>query len=347
MPLQHVIMFACVGLGLTAAVSFVLLVVLYAVQEHRQKAQLARTDADKSEITILFQTMRDVVGQQKELAKQFNSDLDAKMGVVKQILAQSLEKNKKLYEQQRALAAELDGAKARMRAMQQELENLRGLPRDNPPAPLDSPRAGRQPQKKTSSPTPEGLGFIVPETPEPITGAEAPMHRESPSPTAPMHRESPSPTAPMDTLIIGRPPRGEKRPSPESIRIPNDEALAGTGLTRAQYQKWIGDALDQATVREEEVVEPPAPITPEDAAKARDAFRALLDLERQHPLRERDAGQEANAHGGNGAHGGMALQQRILEYHDAGMTVSQIARELGIGKGEVRLMISLAQQDRP
>ena len=38
-----------------------------------------------------------------------------------------------------------------------------------------------------------------------------------------------------------------------------------------------------------------------------------------------------------------ALQQRIVEYSQAGMAVSDIARELGIGKGEVRLMLSLAK----
>jgi hypothetical protein len=337
MPLQQVIMLACVGLGLTAGASFVLLVVLYALEERRRKAQLARTDADKSEITILFQTMRDVVGQQKDLAKQFNNDLDAKMGVVKQILAQSLDKNKKLYEQQRALAADLEDAKAQMQAMQQELEGLRGLtpgnsaPRKNPPPATPKPRVA-------TPETPTGLGFIVPDVPEPIT--------EAPSPTPPAPAPAPAPVEPMENVIIGRPRRGEKRPSPESIRIPNDETLAGTGLTRAQYQKWIGDALDQASVREEEEVEPPAPIAPEDASKARDAFRALLDLERQQALRGVSGGQEQRATGGNGAQGGAAVQQRILEYHDAGMTVSQIARELGIGKGEVRLMISLAQQER-
>ena len=41
------------------------------------------------------------------------------------------------------------------------------------------------------------------------------------------------------------------------------------------------------------------------------------------------------------------LQQRVLEYSEAGMTVAQVSRELGIGKGEVRLMLSLARQQSP
>ena len=344
MPLQQIIMFACVGLGLTAAASFILLVGLYAAEERRRKTQLARTNADKSEITILFQTMRDVVGQQKDLAKQFNSDLDAKMGVVKQILAQSLDKNKKLYEQQQALAEELDAAKAQMETMRRELATLRGMSPDEvraekrtaPPATLKTPDA-------IVEPVPGGLGFIVPDIPEPLTD-ESPKSEGS-NASRPAKTET-VPQDTMDTVIIGRPKRGERRPSPEDIRIPNDEALAGTGLTRAQYQKWIGDALEQASIREEEAVEPPAPIAPEDAAKARDAFRALLDLEREHALRGNQLGVEDHPNGGNGAHGSAALQRRILEYHEAGMTVPQIARELGVGKGEVRLMLSLAQQER-
>jgi predicted transcriptional regulator len=34
----------------------------------------------------------------------------------------------------------------------------------------------------------------------------------------------------------------------------------------------------------------------------------------------------------------------VYEYHDAGMSVGEIAQELGIGKGEVRLVISLRQK---
>ena len=52
--------------------------------------------------------------------------------------------------------------------------------------------------------------------------------------------------------------------------------------------------------------------------------------------------------GGNGAAtpppAAVPLQQRVLEYSQAGMGVAEIARELGIGKGEVRLMLSLAKQ---
>ncbi|MGC8739465.1 MAG: DUF6115 domain-containing protein [Candidatus Hydrogenedens sp.] len=36
------------------------------------------------------------------------------------------------------------------------------------------------------------------------------------------------------------------------------------------------------------------------------------------------------------------IQKMVLEYHNAGMTTGEIAKELGITKGEVRLILSLA-----
>ena len=36
-----------------------------------------------------------------------------------------------------------------------------------------------------------------------------------------------------------------------------------------------------------------------------------------------------------------ALHARVYDYNDASMSVAQIAQELGIGKGEVRLILSL------
>ena len=53
-----------------------------------------------------------------------------------------------------------------------------------------------------------------------------------------------------------------------------------------------------------------------------------------------DAGRERN-----GGEYLTPIQQRVYEYSDAGMRVPEIARELGVGKGEVRLILSL-RQDR-
>jgi hypothetical protein len=46
-------------------------------------------------------------------------------------------------------------------------------------------------------------------------------------------------------------------------------------------------------------------------------------------------------HDGNGGQYLTPIQKRVYEYSDAGMRVPEIARELGVGKGEVRLILSL------
>lgn len=329
MSLQQLIQFGSLGLGAVATVSFAVLAGLYAYNERRRRAQLENTEADKAEITILFQTMRDVVGQQKSLARQFNQDLDAKMNVVKHILAQSLEKNKKLYDEQRALAAELEAAKAQVFTMQkqmaymrEETERLKGeRPEAGKAHVPGTPVRGGDAHDTSGGP---GLGVVLPHG-----RADAPP--EAAKPAGPSDAPEPAPA------IIGKPQRGERRPSPGELRVPEGEALTGTGLTRAHFEKWVGDALDQARGRGAAEEPPPAPAVPEDPEAARKAFRTLLDKDR--------AVQDAPRAGGNGAHALAPLQRRVVEYHDAGMTVQQIAQELGIGKGEVRLMLSLARQD--
>ncbi len=109
------------GLAILSFGAFCLLVGLYWLNERRQKATYERAKADLADTALLFQTMRDVVRQQKKLAKEFNSDLDAKITGVKQVLARSLEKNEKLFERQRTLTAELEEAKAQLASLQAQL----------------------------------------------------------------------------------------------------------------------------------------------------------------------------------------------------------------------------------
>ena len=95
------------------------------------------------------------------------------------------------------------------------------------------------------------------------------------------------------------------------------------------------------------------PETTEDADAARDAFKALLDYEEQREQDEAVAPSEAaqdepvpvaTPAGNNGHTSPTPLQTRVYEYNDAGMTVAQIAKEMGVGKGEVRLILSLRKE---
>ena len=115
---------------------------------------------------------------------------------------------------------------------------------------------------------------------------------------------------------------------------------------------WVGldfggDAPDPLPF----VVPDEAPEHPEDPEAAREAFRALLNMDPVEPARQdrrsarpaQYSPQDQVSQGGNGRGRLSPVQARVYEYTDAGMTVSQISKELGIGKGEVRLIQSLRE----
>lgn len=100
---------------------------------------------------------------------------------------------------------------------------------------------------------------------------------------------------------------------------------------------WVGLDFDRA---EEEPETSPVPAgipeQPEEPGKAREAFRALLNMDTE------DRDDEPPGHApDNGRDAASLLRGRVYEYKDAGMTIAQTARELGIGKGEVRLILGL------
>jgi hypothetical protein len=111
-----------------------------------------------------------------------------------------------------------------------------------------------------------------------------------------------------------------------------------------------GDEPDPSVVAQQSHKQPPRekrsapavlpPESPEDAEAARAAFRKLMSLQDQPEPAAAELRVPAR-NGGNGRGDVSPIQQRVYEYSDAGMSVSQIAHELGMGKGEVRLMISL------
>jgi len=82
---------------------------------------------------------------------------------------------------------------------------------------------------------------------------------------------------------------------------------------------------------------------PSDAESAREAFLSLLNRESTPPPKADAAAPPEPAREPPNGSGGItpALKGRVLEYSNAGMTISQIAKELGVGKGEVRLILSL------
>ena len=340
--------------GLAVAVFFG---VLIRHTEKKADQRLKQARADITDMTILFQTMRDIIGQQKALARDFNEELEHKMEQVKHILNQGMEKNKQLYDKQQRIAIELEEAQARIDGLYRQLAQ-------NPPAagPNGAPApTAAAPERATSLLVKRPIPHPV-APPAPAPSAVTPSEQKS----VPAPRPADAPTMdPRDVPGMAR----EQRPRParplspapqarQPALSPAEEArLADTGVTRAPFTSWIAEDLlerEGPAPRREAPrrAEPdPADRGPGNGDAAREAFRALLNMPapREQETAPLDVipGGEAWPVQAEPETASVPLQQRVLEYSEAGMTIAQVSRELGIGKGEVRLMLSLAKQQAP
>jgi hypothetical protein len=317
---------ALIGMAFFALLSFVLLVILYWNNERKRRARQMQQRADMADLSILFQTIRDVVSQQKALAKEFNQELDKKMHLVKQVLVRGVEKNERLHERQQLLSQALEDAQARLESLQRQIGFLR-----------EAVEASVERLGRVEAMTPPAA-HSIPSTPPPIPSRPPIAPEASTPPRAP--REEP-PRSPAPVLR----PREEREPL---FAVPeNSPAISSTAFSEWDSPEFPADITEAAPVP---TVSPPAP---GDADAARREFRAILDLDVEPAARPGEPAfvhapppdpARRSAESGNGSRGMAPLQKRVAEYSQAGMTVAEIARELGIGKGEVRLMLSLAKQ---
>ncbi|MCX5756906.1 MAG: hypothetical protein NTU83_00055, partial [Candidatus Hydrogenedentes bacterium] len=121
----------------------------------------------------------------------------------------------------------------------------------------------------------------------------------------------------------------EPEPMLQILAAP-DESVPMTGLLEGW--KTFDAPFDESASEDAFNVPQEVPQAPRDPERARAAFRALLNM------------TEDSSESGNGRRKTEALRARVHEYHDAGMSVAQIAQELGVGKGEVRLMLTLREK---
>ena len=265
-------------LAFLAAVLVVVFIATKVLRMRERGPRFASTRNAQNDLTntmIMFQTMRDILEQQKDLARQLNVSLDKKVRYIKTVVDTALDDLREMRETARGLADELTAAKA-------ELAALRTVP---------GPAAGG--------------------------GAEA-------GDAAARDGAQDAPAAPSTLEALARPALEEP---PENV-----------------LDNWVGlDSGEEAEEPEPEPVSAP-PETPENAEAARNAFRALLNLETT-PADAKPRKEDAERDGGNGRASTTPLKKRIYEYSDVGMSVSEIARELGLGKGEVRLILNL-RKDR-
>ncbi len=285
---RMLIQFGAYGFGAIGLACFVLLAVAYQRNQRKEEDRLKRARAEIADMTLLFKTMRDIIKQQKSIAREFNREIDGKMIAVKHLLEQGIQRNEKLFERQQELTAMIRDAKEELASVQRQARFLRD----------DETAAERATHK-------------APHVPHPETKTSTPGQRVKALP-------------------------------PEPTPAVSEDQLAGTGVTQAPFSEWVGIDFQDFGENKSETslpkVTPPEP--PEDPEAARQAFRALLDMDDAAPSAAEAETNQDNMESGSGLH----LRKRVSEYSEAGMTVPEIARELGIGKGEVRLALSLAKQ---
>ena len=134
--------------------------------------------------------------------------------------------------------------------------------------------------------------------------------------------------------------------------VPNEEnAVAAEAETEAEenaddfIDSWTGVNFDLAE-EEEAPAAPPTPKDPEDEQAARNAFRSLLNFGTDNGgagsgvggLGDGDAAAESAGAGEFGEL--LPIERQVYDYDDAGMRASEIARELGVEKSQVRAILA-------
>jgi len=244
--------------SIAVCVTFGLLFWLYGrLKEGPRRPVNANRLENLAELTILFQTMRGLVREQKMLARDFNRSLDAKVEVVREAVRQVLAGYEQLMHMQKALKTRLEQALPKQEITAEETGD----------ADLPALRAIAAPE----------AADLIDNWLVRLTGAEA-----------------------------------------------TEDAPAEAALDRAAPDPAPSRKARNALLNMGEPLEPVAAPADPEAADAQSEVSA--------------SAEQALADRSNGT---AALRSRVYKYHDAGMSVSAIAQELGLGKGEIRLMLNL------
>ena len=282
-----------IGIGVAA----ILLVRLYLREMKARRAAVRGPKNDLANMMILLQTMRDMLNEQKALARDFNRSVDSKVTIIRKVIRAVADEYKRLNETHREL-------RQMMQATQADLARIR--------AHATAIRAQRTRPKAVA--------------PLEMAASEAPAANGLREALA-----EPSPDAAPTLEVLAEP--------------------AGSDSEDDLIDNWVGldFAGDEPNPYAFEVPEE-APEAPEDPETAREAFRRLLNVSNEasqgNSTKQDDSASPEKSNGRNRSD---AVRARVLEYSDAGMSVSEIARELGLGKGEVRLILNIGakQASRP
>jgi hypothetical protein len=264
------------GLGLVMIICFCFLL-YYLLRNLRFGNSPSRQQSDLTNMMLLFQTMRDTLEQQKQLAQDFNASVDQKVGEIK-----------KHIESAGTMSDSVKKA-------EQELETLLSQTREE----LDSLR--------------RRMEYLVDQNPD----VEMPTILEENEPN----------TKPESGAVNGHISHSQNGDMEPLGSIPEPKSESENNL----IDQWVG--LDIGAQAEEDWGEEELSNQDEDADSGRDAFRSLLNMQSPDPEEDSESSTVP------------PIQQKVYEYADEGMRVPEISRALGIGKGEVRLILSLRQSN--
>jgi hypothetical protein len=291
MPSDYQYIMLVGGLVLLVVLCFGAFVFFMARELRVGGGQPSHMTTDVTNMMILFQTMRDILTQQKDLAREFNISIDKKVNEVRRLLQSNGDVRAELDRTKREMAALAARTRREMAALERRLGQV---------------------DTEVAAAADEGAAQGGPDA---IEEVEAEIEAEV---SAAIEILPGEPTREDPSDLIDRWTRGEEfETEPDSDEDASSNGTNGHG-------------------HEEEV----------ESEDTRAAYRDLLNLQPAGRAKMPsssdilDAGREAG-----GVQYLTPIQQRVYEYSDAGMRVPEIARELGVGKGEVRLILSL-RQDR-
>jgi hypothetical protein len=265
-----------------------------------RNTRLGGTSVSNSDITnqmILFQSMRETVEQQKELARQLNFSIDKKVQDVREVMSSVAN-----------IGERIKGAEAELETLiSDSKEELQSLHRR--------------------------LGYIKDQT-----GLSEPDETEAISePSAQDTKEETPVDIPIPSVIDAQ---GNELPYDGTDQLPPLNAIATNFKEKHDFvDSWAGVDFGINELAEEAL--PEVPEEPEDPEASRDAFRTLLNLNTEQANGDFIERSMATLEQNSDA---TPAQRRIYEFSDAGMRVPEIARELGLGKGEVKLVLSMRKK---
>jgi exonuclease VII small subunit len=143
-----------------AALAVAVLLILWLLFRRGPQKVISEEPGQSKELTdmmILFQTMREVLHEQKALARDFNQSLDRKVQVIREASNMAVEEYKRLAELQRELHDQIEEARQALRDMMRQAQGKRSSELGKP----DGDRSDAVEKRDVPEPP-------KPETPRPI-----------------------------------------------------------------------------------------------------------------------------------------------------------------------------------